>query len=141
MDKITNKIFKGSGGDVWINGEHLANVKDFEAKVKGEFSDVQCCGSLGTGHLYTGYDGSGKISLHKINSKMAVQIAKAYQSGIMPEIKIITNIKNALGQNERVAVSGVVFEEVTLINMAEKKGIEEQFPFKFSEYEFLERAE
>ena len=37
----TNRIIRGNYGRVWMNGERMANVKSFEAKVTLNYEDVE----------------------------------------------------------------------------------------------------
>ena len=134
-----NDILKSSTGKVWYNGRQLANIKSLEAKIKGEYTDVKMCGELSTGHAFVGYDGSGDIVLHKINSDVASEIAENMKYGDMTGSYIITKITNNKGESERVRIDDVVFEEITLAQMSEKNLIEEKLPFKFSDFKYLDR--
>lgn len=134
-----NRILKGNSGNVWFNGQLLANVKKIEAKVKGEFEDINFCGDNATYSIYNGWSGEGTLTLQKIDSTVWEMVAEAYKSGVMPDIKIITSVKdNSTGQSERASISNIIFTEFSLVNFEAKKLLEEEFPFKFSNYEVLE---
>ena len=134
-----NRILKGSGGNAWVDGELIASLKSIEAKIKGEFSDHNFCGDSATHSSYDGWSGEGTITMSKVNSKLLQKIAKAYKDGIMPDVKIVTSLTDkATGKSERVAIKGVVFTELTLIGLKAKEAIEEEYPFKFNDYELLD---
>lgn len=134
-----NRILKGNSGNVWFNGQLLSNVKKIEAKVKGEFDDINFCGDNATYSIYNGWSGEGTLTLQKIDSTVWEMVANAYKSGVMPDIKIITSVKdNSTGQAERASITDITFTEFSLVNFEAKKLLEEEFPFKFSNYEVLE---
>ena len=139
MSINVNRILKGSSGDTWVDGELLSNVKSIEAKIKGEFSDHNFCGDSATYSSFDGWSGEGTLALAKIDSKIWKKVADAYKSGVMPDVKIITCLKDkSTGKSERVAITGIVFTEFTLAGFKAKEAIEEDFPFKVNGYEVLE---
>lgn len=136
---VANKILKGNSGNAWVNGQLLSNLSKIEAKITGDFEDVNFCGDNSTYSVYNGWNGEGTVTLKKIDSYVWKIIADAYKSGIMPDITIISKLEDkATGKAERVALKGVVFTELTLVGFEAKAMIEEEFAFKFSDYEVLE---
>lgn len=134
-----NRILKGSSGDTWVDGDLLSTLKSIEAKIKGEFSDHNFCGDNATYSSFDGWSGEGTLTLGKMDSKLWKKVADAYKSGVMPDVKIITCLKDkSTGKSERVAITGVVFTEFTLAGYKAKESIEEEYPFKFNGYEVLE---
>lgn len=134
-----NRILKGTNGNAWVDGDLLSQLKSIEAKIKGEFSDHNFCGDSATYSSFDGWSGEGSITMSKIDSKLWKKVAEAYRSGVMPDIKIITCLTDkATGKSERVALTGIVFTEFTLVGFKAKEAIEEEFPFKFNGYEILD---
>lgn len=139
MSNIVNKVLTGNSGNVWLNGQLLAQVKSIELKVTGNFEDMNFCGDSATHSKYTGWNGEGTLGMFKIDSTVLKLIGKAYQTGVMPDIKIITKLTDQnTGKSERVAVSGVTITEFTLAKFEAKANIEEELPLKFSNYEILD---
>lgn len=139
MSDIVNKILNGNSGKTWLNGQLLAQLKSIELKVTGKFEDVNFCGDSATHSKYTGWSGEGTVTLFKIDSTVVKLLAKAYQTGIMPDIKIITKLTDeSTGKSERVAVSGITITEFTLAKFEAKTNAEESIPLKFSKYEILD---
>lgn len=135
-----NRILRGNSGRVWFNGRLLSALSKIELKVTGSFEDIEFCGDLATHSLYTGWSGDGSISMFKVDSETLALMAEAYQSGVMPDIKIITKLTDAVtGQSERVSVENVVITEFMLAAFEKKSVINQEFPLKFSEYKILER--
>lgn len=135
-----NKILKGSNGNVWVDSELLSTLKSIEAKIKGDFSDHNFCGDSATYSSFDGWSGEGTITMSKTDSKLWSKVAEAYRSGIMPDIKIVSSLTDkSTGKSERVALKGVVFTELTLVGFKAKEAIEEEFPFKFNDFEPLDK--
>jgi len=139
MSDIVNKILTGNSGKAWLNGQLLAQLKGIQLKVTGKFEDINFCGDHSTHSKYTGWSGEGTVTLYKIDSVLIKLIAKAYQTGIMPDIKLITKLTDeSTGKSERVAVSGITITEFVLAKFEAKANIEEELPLKFSKYEILD---
>lgn len=139
MSDIVNKILNGNSGDVWVNGKLLAQLKSIELKVTGNFEEINFCGDSATHSKYNGWTGEGTIGMYKIDSTVINMLGKAYQTGVMPNIKIITKLTDPnTGKSERVAVTGVTFTEFTLAKFEAKTNVEEELPLKFSKYEILD---
>ena len=137
-----NKVINGSWGRLWWDGDLLANTKSFEAKVTLNYEPVNISEDLGEHQKYMGYSGAGTITLHKIDSLAASKLADAVQNGDMPEGKLVSRLAYpAAYGHERVELTGVTFDELTLIKWANKEIGEEELPFKFSGFRFLDKIE
>ena len=129
----------GSGGTFWVDGEELAAVKSVNAKVTGQFEDVNVAGEFPTYHQYVGYSIEGTIVLTKTRSFALTKVADGFLTGEIPEVKIITKIENKLTKAaERVAITEVSFTEFDIAKFEAKALAEEEIPFKASGYEVLE---
>jgi len=135
-----SQIINGKFGRIWVNGELWAECESFEAKVTGEWEDVSFCEELGTDRKYLGYTGEGNIALKKIYSRGTGLLAEAFKTGIMPDVKIVSRLADpaALG-HERVEVIGVTFDEFTLLKFTDKELGKEELPFKFKDYNLLDK--
>lgn len=139
-DKINSQqIINGTFGRIWVNNELWADVKSFEAKVSGEFEDVNIAGSLATHTKYMGWSGEGTIVCHKVDSKITNLLQKAFKTGAMPEIKIVGKLEDpaAMG-GERIEVLDVTFTEFQLMKFATKEKGEVEVPFKFADYNIID---
>jgi hypothetical protein len=57
----------------------------------------------------------------------------------MPDIKLISSLTDAAtGNSEKVSIEDVVMTEFMLAGYEAKKQIEEEYPFKFGNYDPLE---
>lgn len=134
-----NRVMHGNGGAAWWNGKKLATLQSVEAKVTGDFEEINVCGDPATYQIYNGYAGEGTLVWLKTDSEVMMELAAAYQDGVMPEITIITALKQK-GTNkvERVAYSDVTVTEFMLAKFEKKAKTEEEVPFKFGNFEVLE---
>lgn len=124
-------IMHGSTSELYINGERETLVTKVEVKMTGDFEDNNFCGEDATFPEYNGYSIEGTITGKKKDSALEVAIVKGYQTGIMPDITILTALgRRGSGARERWSLSGVVFTEVALANIEAKKGVERELPFK-----------
>lgn len=140
VKKVTaNRQINGTFGSLWVNGEKWMDVESFEAKISLNFEDVNMPESLSTKKKYTGWSGEGTVTVKKVFSRGAKLIAKATKTGKMPNIKMVGKLADpdAYG-SERVALSDVTINEVTLMAFEQKTLATEEIPFNFGDYDFLD---
>lgn len=139
-EKITqNGFLSGTNGTLWVNGRVLAELSSYEAKVTGAFDDVDCCGEYATFQQYHGYKIDGTITIHKVDSALAVEVERGYTSGIMPEITLTSKHENpSTGAAERIAIRNVVITEFTAAKFEAKSVTDVDFPFTGTRLEYLE---
>lgn len=137
MDK--NKIIRGSFGAVWFDGQEVGSVKSFEAKITLDYEDVDIMGDLGKHKRYMGYSGEGTMTLHKIDSSIAKLIGDAIRNGNMPDFTIVAKLDDPSAYGaERVELTGVTINELMALKFENKALREEEVPFSFSHYRFIE---
>lgn len=137
-----NKAINGTFGFLWLDGEKFANVKSFEAKITINYTDVILAGDLATHKKMTGWSGAGTMTLHKVDSKMALKVANDVQTGNLEGMNVVAKLEDpaAFGA-ERVSLTGVLFDEATLLAFTQGELGEESVPFTFDGYEFLDVIE
>lgn len=141
MGKQT-KVLHGSCSEVYINGQRDVLATKIEVKVTGDFEDGAFCGEYGTFPIYNGYSIEGTITDMKCDSQLELAILEGYRTGIMPDIVLMTSLRNPVTkQSERWSISGVVFTEVALANIEAKKSVDRELPFKAEKYKNLEAIE
>lgn len=134
-----NAIYHGKGGTAWFNGKLLTTLQSCEAKVTGDFEEFNVCDDPATYSLYNGWKGEGTLVRLKTDSEVLVLLDEAYQSGVMPELTIITRItQKSTGKVERIKLTGVTITEFYLAKFEKKAMVEEEIPFKFSGFEVME---
>ena len=134
-----NRVTHGNGGTAWWNGKKLTTLQSVEAKVSGDFEEINVCGDPATYRVFNGYSGEGTLTTLKIDSDVLSLMAEAYKSGEMPTITIITSqTMPGTSKAERVAYSDITIDEFTLAKFEKKSKTEEEIPFKFGNFEVLE---
>ena len=79
-----NRILHGNEGTAWFNGKKLTTLQSIEAKVAGDFEDINVCGDPSTYRVYNGYSGEGTFTCLKLDSDVVAMMAEAYRTGEMP---------------------------------------------------------
>lgn len=111
----------------------------YQFNTSGNFEEVRFCGDNATHHKFTGWSGEGTITLTKVFSRGAKMMADAYKTGIMPEIKMISKLYNPQTKGaERVSLEGVVFTEFVVTKFENGAIVEDEIPFKFSDFTYLD---
>ncbi|MCF0240685.1 MAG: phage portal protein, partial [Streptococcus gallolyticus] len=69
MDKFqAQQVMNGTWGELWIDGDYMAEVTSFEAKVTLDLTDVNMTRRLSKAQKVTGYTCSGSVTLNKVSS-------------------------------------------------------------------------
>lgn len=134
-----NKLINGTFGFVYMNGHKLANVESMEAKNTLQYDEVDLAEDTGKHQKYMGWSGAGTMVLKKIDSYVLAMMADAIKSGNIPDIQIVTGLKDpaAFGA-ERVQLDEVTIDEVTLMQFEQKTLAKEEIPFKYADYTLLD---
>ena len=94
MDSFNpNRVLHSNQGNMWFNGQRLSTLQSVEAKVTGDFEEVNNCGDPATYRIYNGYSGEGTFTMLKIDSEVLKLMADAFQTGEMPTTTIITALE------------------------------------------------
>jgi hypothetical protein len=133
------QVINGTWGEVWFDGEYLAQVTACKAEVGFKKTAITQCQSLVDGQKITGLEPKGEIKLHKINSFVMNKVNAAVKAGKTPTHTIISNVNDpdALGA-ERVAYYGSVLDKLILADWEAGKNCEESYPFTFQDWEPLQ---
>lgn len=137
-----NKVFRGTFGKVWVDGERMSNVKSFEAKASIDYEDMNVNGDFGTKKRYMGYSISGTMTLHKFDSFILRKYQKGVMTGELPDMTIVVALDDPTAYGaERVQLRDVMLDEITLSKFENKTLTEEEVPFTAGSYEFLDLVE
>lgn len=136
----SNQYWNGSNGDLWVNDEVWDKVKSFEVRMVLEWEDVP--NGMQTDRTLMGYSYEGSFSYRKSdrNYNKAIDLLFAeYKAGRVPEVTIVGKAYNrATGKTQRIRVTGITFDELTLQNWEERTVTEIEMPFKASNVEILQ---
>lgn len=137
-----NRIINGTHGKLTWDADKLGNVKNFEVKIGLNYEEVNISEELSPSQKYMGYTVTGTIVMHKIDSFAAAKLSDMVQSGVMEEGALIGALEDpAAYGHERVEVTGITFDEFTLMKFETNTVGEEELPFKGRAYRFLDKIE
>ena len=133
------KIINGTHGTVFLDGEEVAEVKSFQAKLEFQKEEVKIAGKMATGTKYMGYSGKGSLALHKVNSRMIKAIGQQIKEGKEPRFTIIGKLADPDSDGvERIAINNVSFDDLTLFAFEVGAFGQAECPFTFTDYDFLD---
>lgn len=141
MEKGYNasKVMNGTWGQVWVDSHYVSELASIDAKVTAKTEAIPQCGQLIDGTKVTGLETSGTLKLNKISSYFLKLLAEDMKNGIQTQFTIISKVSDpANGGTERVKLTGCTFTELQLINIEQKKNMEESLPFTFTDFEILD---
>ena len=127
------RVISGTWGEVWLNGEYVAECYGLQAKISYTKEDVPMCRQMLVDSKTTSAKGTGSLSLHKVNSRMVTAIGEHIVNGRDIRFTIVSKLADpdAYGV-ERVSLSNVSFDDLTVADWeAAKKGMV-QCPFTFA---------
>ncbi len=132
-------VINGSYGEIWVEGDYMAEVTGFEAKIAIEYEDINRPRKLGKAKKMIGYEGTGSLKFHKVTSRFIKLVSDSLKSGKQVSVTIISKLDDpdALGA-ERVVVKNATFNDLTLANWEAKKAGEEESAFNFDDWDLLD---
>lgn len=133
------QVINGTWGEVWLDGEYLAQVTALKAEVTIKTTAISMVQKLRDGQKMTGMEQKGELKLHKINSYIMKKMSKAFKRGKMMTCTIVSNIKDPDGLGgERVALYDCLFDKVILVDWEAGKMGSESYSFTFDDWEILQ---
>ena len=127
------RVISGTWGELWLDSEYVGEVFKFQAKFAFTKEDVNMCRQMWTDTKTTAVKGTGSIGLHKVNSRMVKVIGEHIANGRDMRYTIISKLDDpdAYGA-ERVSISNVSFDDLTIADwQAAQKG-QTECPFTFA---------
>ena len=76
----SDQVYNGTYGEVWVNGNYLAETKSFRAEVNCNYEAVPQARDLMDGQKLTGLEGQGEMVLHKVSDESAFQVFESWKS-------------------------------------------------------------
>ena len=133
------RVRSGTWGQLWVNGELVAEAFSCQIVVKKNREDVPRCGTMTAGKKLTGMEKTGSIGIYNATSRLIELEAAAQKEGKDLNHVIITDLNDPdNGRNQRVAVRGVSFDELTLADWEAGKLGKFVVPFIYEDFEVLD---
>lgn len=132
------RVINGTYGEVWLDGDKVAECTACQAKVELTKESVNLCGQLMEDSKLVSAKGTGSLTLLKVDSGMAQRLAGVL-NGVDRRFTIIEKLRDpdSFGA-ERVALYGVSFDDLTLADWEAAKQGSVTAPFTFTRYEYLD---
>lgn len=133
------RVMSGTHGELWWDGEKVAETYKFQAKVNINREEVPMCGVMWTDSKIKSLSGKGSVGFYKVNSRVARKLADAVSKGQDPRGVLISKLNDpdAYGA-ERVSVKDVAFDDITLADWEAAVLGKVEAPFTFRGYDFLD---
>lgn len=126
-----DRAIHGSYAKLLLDGEWQTNITEAEANVENEKAELNVMGDIWTRHKTGQLKGSGSITGYKVTSKMIEQGFRKY------ELIISLEDPEAFGY-ERIRLKNCMSDALQLAGVKAGEIIEEETPFTFEGYEFLD---
>ncbi|MBR1844270.1 MAG: phage tail tube protein [Lachnospiraceae bacterium] len=143
MDKVKgNQVFNGREGEMWLDGAKIAEVKAAHAEVIFEYKEITLAKKAMKERKLVGLDTDGNFTLYKTTSMMTKKLEPYIRNNQTPLVTIIIKVddKDAVGA-ERVACYNCSLDHAIIGDFDVENIIEEDYKFKFTEFEMLDLAE
>ncbi len=138
-EMIAQKGINGTFGEIWFGEDKLGNCKSFQAKVTGEYQEMDIAGRLGKSQKFLGYSCAGTMTLIKIDSTIISKILPYWKQGLHPTFTIVGKLADPSAYGaERISLTGVTIDEATLMDFEQKTVKDEEVPFKAEEFDLLD---
>lgn len=123
----------GTWGQFWWDGELIAEVESFEAKVTSKREEVQI--EMDIDSKINGYAGEGTLVFKKFFTRGKDKILEAWKRGEDPRSTFIGKQQDpsTIGkQGERVSIGNVWLNELVLMQFEKGTPSKEEFSFGFT---------
>ena len=133
------QVINGSWGQLWYDGEYLAEIISCKAEITYKKTAVQQACRMVEGQKVTGLEQKGEFKIHHVNSAVMKKEAKALKAGKTAEHTIITKVDDpdAIGA-EKVALSGCILDKMILADFENNKLGERSYGFTFEDWDIME---
>ena len=137
----SDRVINGSYGELWIDGEKMAEVYGLDAHMEVLKAEVPICGiSSGVGKKFTGWNGTGSLRFNKVSSTFSKKQAEAIKEGTPLVSTIISKLADpsvAKYGHERLELRQVQFDTISLAQWEAGNLVQQEVPFTFEDFNFL----
>lgn len=135
------RVINGTHGALWEDGNAMAEVSAFQVKVAKNKSSLNFCGQMAEDSKVTGIKITGSMTLHKMYTRGSDDVEQV-QAGHDLRKTLVGALKDpdAYGA-ERIAVYGVSYDEVSVMDWASAKEGSITIPFTATRVAYLDKIE
>ena len=132
------RVINGTYGEVWVDGEKVAECTACQGKVTKNKETVNLCGQFMEDKKATSGSGTGSLTLYKVDSGFLQKQADV-QRGVDRRFTVVTKLKDPDSYGaERVAFYNVSFDDLTLADWSAARLGTVTAAFTFTRYELLD---
>lgn len=137
----SQQVMSGTQGEIWIDGQYMAQVTDFKAEINLTKEEVNQVKKMGKQYKVTGWEGKGNVKMNHISSYFWDLLADNIKNAKQTVVTIIAKMDDpdAIGA-ERVVIRDATFDKLTLMDWSAKKLAQDDYDFTFTDFEILDRA-
>lgn len=134
------KIMNGTYGEVWLDSDQVGECFGITAKVEIQKEEVKLPGQLATDTKMIGWKGTGTLKLYKVNSRMAKKMGSMLSDGKELRFDVISKLADPDAEGEeRIKLSGVSLDDLTLAEWEAATFGQVEVPFTFTKYDVLDK--
>ena len=132
-------VRSGTWGSLWLDGEQVAECYGCQIKLTKTKEDVARCRTLVAGKKLTGISGTGTVRIYNATSRLIQAEAQALKNGQDLRHTLISNLDDPDNpNNQRISVTGVSFDDLTLADWEAAKLGQLEAPFTFEDFDVLD---
>jgi len=138
----SKRVINGTFGELWVEGKKVGECKGLTAKLEFNKEDVNLPRQLATDKKVMGWEGTGTVTMFKVNSRMANLLEEQAKEGKDLRFTIVSKLADPDSYGaERVAVKGVSFDDLTLADWETGGMTDVENPFTFTDYKFYDKID
>lgn len=140
-DFKATQVINGTWGQVWYDGEYLAELTSAKAEVGYKKTAVSQTMKMADGQKITGLEPKGEFKLHHVNDSVMKKEQAAVKTGKTPTHTIIMGVDDpdAVGA-ERVTLFNCVLDKMILADFEQGKLGERSYAFTFDDWDPIETS-
>jgi hypothetical protein len=135
-----SRVINGTFGSVYINGEWQTNIYTLQADIELQKASIKLCGDRWEHTKVIGLKGTGKITGYKVTSDMiALNMPVTDNTKPPAKCEIIAKLDDPEAYGvERIRLSNVIFDKISMANFEAGKEATEELSFTFEGAELLD---
>ena len=135
------QTMNGSEGEVWIDGDYMAQITEFKAAVNLKKVAVNIVKTRADQFKIVGWEGKGSLKMNHVSSYMVTKMAENIKNGKQTVCTIISKLSDpdSIG-TERIVIKDATFDSLTLADWSAKKLTDESYNFTFTDFDVLDSA-
>lgn len=140
-DFKATQVINGTWGQMWYDGEYLAELTSAKAEVGYKKTAVSQTMKMADGQKITGLEPKGEFKLHHVNDSVMKKEQAAVKAGKTPTHTIIMGVDDpdAVGA-ERVTLFNCVLDKMILADFEQGKLGERSYAFTFDDWDPIETS-